>query len=676
MKREPTGDPAATEGGEDGDWLAYDCLICTNAIDLFGVFDCGHYTCAICAIRIFKFGKSNTDKCCPMCRSVTKDIKVMTTTPPDEYSFDMDTIRKIPFYAERTLRVSVESKEIIGRLEKLYAFLCPLPECWVDGAQEPFTNFGGLKEHLRTDHSVKYCPLCIDNRPSFLCEQLVYSDKEFDAHNKGKCAKDLHSFSGHPMCLFCGTRFYDGDQLLKHMQQAHFSCDVCNRGEFTFVFYKNRPKLLEHFSSSHKLCNHADCVQLDPMMRVFGSDIELVAHEQRVHGAAVRTVPLESLGFTYGTGRTSGRGHSSSVSPPPSATSAAEPATQNPATGRDVHATSIWFDYITHRDPVDLMPKTKHRTTAVAVKEAAHEVHLASQVIPDHYETPAVRAKLKRLVSRIETPSVAAEPVGSKKEAGSEPVHIPDNLSPEEYNAMLKLKLERFHLDRAKYDLLKKMSGEFLVNKLMATEYYRQLGQVFTRAQLDEVFEPLAYSLTNETKRAALIAARTMLNSAEERQRQEALRKEAEEKAKADLLKAKQTLGGWKAMPPAATAAKESSAAKGAQKAKKSVWAEKSEARLGGSAPVALVAPTTRNQLGFNVPPSLIGETPQAEVPAALLPAATAGSNGPRPARVLRVDPEDFPTLESTMPKGKAPPPPPKSTKKPQQLNAWLARKN
>ena len=677
MKRENSKDVAAAVSNTDtgvpeGEWLDYDCLICTNAIDVFGVYDCGHYSCAICALRIFKFGKNPSDRCCPMCRTPTKEIRVMQTPPDDEYSFDMEALKRIAFHFDKILRCSIETKPLKQRLEKLYTYVCPVAECWKDGEQEPFTHFAPLKEHLRNDHGLRYCGLCIDNRPSFLCEQVTYSDTELDNHNKGKCGKDPASFLGHPLCLFCSTRFYDGDALLKHMQSNHFSCDICNRGEFTFVFFKNRNKLLDHFMISHRLCEHPACIELDPMARVFANELELQHHEQRIHGAAPRAIPLESLGFQYQSHRP-GRGGRQSQSP--QAETSHDPS-ENPATGRDVTASTIWFDNNKGTmESVNMMPKTKGKTTLkkVAAGTQESEVQLASQVIPSHFEPIEVRDSLKRLAKRIAENTVVQPKTKAEEEAAAAEAArpaVPDNLTIEEYNAMLKEKLTKY-LSKSVFEDFKKLSSDFIANRLMATEYYKKMTGIFSKEQLEDVFPPLAYSLTNDTKRAALIAARSMLNSKEQQQREERERQEAIEKAKAETQKSKQTLGGWKKpLTETAQAPKLGSAAKGAAKAANagSVWQQKSLERKKPT----LASPTESSSR----PSAFLGETSTANVPAALL----SGPQNMQRLQPAHVDPDDFPSLGGRT----VPPPAPRATaagggkkggnKRPQPVNAWFAR--
>ena len=64
----------------------------------------------------------------------------------------------------------------------------------------------------------------------FVCEQLLYSKSQLDRHNRqgdetGPLAEG--GFKGHPLCKFCKQRFYDSQELFRHMESAHEHCFVC-----------------------------------------------------------------------------------------------------------------------------------------------------------------------------------------------------------------------------------------------------------------------------------------------------------------------------------------------------------------------------------------------------------------------------------------------------------------
>ena len=63
-------------------------------------------------------------------------------------------------------------------------------------------------------HTTSYlCTLCFDNRPLFISEQRVYSQKQLAAHLRSlpgsMTAAGGDKTGGHPLCTFCSTNFFD-----------------------------------------------------------------------------------------------------------------------------------------------------------------------------------------------------------------------------------------------------------------------------------------------------------------------------------------------------------------------------------------------------------------------------------------------------------------------------------
>ena len=325
-----------------------ECLLCADPCIFFGVFDCGHFSCGFCAIRIFSLSKEN--RSCPVCRHsskelvVTRDYKSLSTA---DHQFNVAVLKSKASITTTPLfsGVLVDGGDLVNYIEKMHGNACPDAACWQDGAQDMYGMRDRLREHLRKDHGMDYCGICLENKPAFLCEHKTYNNQgELDAHNRGLSIKDPASFTGHPPCAFCGSRrFYDGEGLLKHMQQNHITCDLCNSGEFIFTFYKNREKLLEHFESSHKLCQHPDCKDLDPMLRVFRSDFDLAAHLQNRHNIR-HNFTMESFAPAANSRGGNHNNHNTGSSS----------SNQAPASGANSFATKITFDFVNRKQILDL----------------------------------------------------------------------------------------------------------------------------------------------------------------------------------------------------------------------------------------------------------------------------------------------------------------------------------
>jgi hypothetical protein len=540
----------------------YDCLICAEPCTVFGVFSCGHYTCVTCALRIALLSKSG----CPVCREKKGKVIATRRRPVAEDGFDIAT----QFCDEKTsasggaslrlcqsLDCLVDGDAVLEYVSRLYEFVCPMVCCWDSGEQEPFSTMSMLQEHLRVDHKLSYCDICLRNRPAFLSEQMGFTEHEMDQHYRGTCSKkDPPSFLGHPPCRFCTIRLYDGEQLLKHMQHSHFSCDVCNTGEFTFTYYKNRAKLLEHFERCHKLCDHVDCANLDPMLRVFRSDMELQAHRQRVHGQAARGVALESLGFRFSVtdslaGGQQGASGGLAASSTGGAFGAGQPNQQA--------ASIITFDHVSRREQVDIFPtnqasrggnggkkggrkgqqrvddSTEEELVAAAIasveehkQSTSHRFH---QGIPPHYLSRKLRFEQIQHSSPAQASAahhhhqhspVKPQRLTAAPEATSDPRSFQKAL--EEHLRQMNPKL----LADFRY-----FSGEFLSGKVLAAEYYDALCKVFfpRPEALEAVFPILVGTLPVEGKRDALMQIRRM-RTAPEALRQEKAREEEEGKAR------------------------------------------------------------------------------------------------------------------------------------------------
>lgn len=77
-------------------------------------------------------------------------------------------------------------------------------------------------------------PPCSPPAQVFVCEQLLYNKSQLERHNRdgdeeGPLAGS--SFKGHPLCRFCRQRFYDSQELWKHMEAAHENCFLCRCGK-------------------------------------------------------------------------------------------------------------------------------------------------------------------------------------------------------------------------------------------------------------------------------------------------------------------------------------------------------------------------------------------------------------------------------------------------------------
>lgn len=85
------------------------------------------------------------------------------------------------------------------------------------------TGVKALKAHLRMEHGMTLCDLCVDNKRNF-----VYNLERFTPQGLKKHENDKQE--GHPMCEFCRPkRFYDIVKLHEHLNKEHYKCHICEK---------------------------------------------------------------------------------------------------------------------------------------------------------------------------------------------------------------------------------------------------------------------------------------------------------------------------------------------------------------------------------------------------------------------------------------------------------------
>ena len=456
------------------------CVVCCEPLESYGVLDCGHYLKDTCAVRLLMH--SSMAKC-PTCRQPVT-VAVLTQKPPrsqGHYSVQEIAAHKKKATLNKRLKVYIGDAEISNHLNLLTGFFCPVSSCWEtaeDGTQtqEPFLTMQDLHNHLLTEHKKKFCRICLENRPSFLSEIPVYTEKELDQHHRGKCQLDDNGFDGHPICLFCRHRHFDGEVLLKHMQAKHYSCDLCNTHEFTFIFYKDRAGLNAHFARDHHLCTHQDCCELDVMLRVYKTEFDLIAHRQRAHGEKSK-LDLNSFGFQFSA--------AASSYPATMAVAHMDPNGGGLANAASSHADKIFFDFNGRIESVSTVgDQTDRRGRDRAPNNKSNE---PKQINPA--DSGEANKKLKQ--------------------------ELMDILNAQDFNAF------------------KVSSANYLQGKIKSTEYFSvMISLIPDQKQLESISHLIITSIPDAEKREALTATKNMMLSEEATKRREI---EKEERKKQEL---------------------------------------------------------------------------------------------------------------------------------------------
>lgn len=149
------------------------------------------------------------------------------------------------------------------------------------------------------------CDLCTRNKRVFTHEHELFGDRELEKHMRHGDDKpgtaDQTGFKGHPLCGFCGERFYDDDKLYEHCRMKHERCFLCDRRDSRHPhYYLNYDALEDHFKKDHFLCSDREC--MEKKFVVFDTELDLQAHQLSEHqgkaaGRDARTVNISGFDF-------------------------------------------------------------------------------------------------------------------------------------------------------------------------------------------------------------------------------------------------------------------------------------------------------------------------------------------------------------------------------------------
>uniref|UniRef100_A0A383VLU4 RING-type E3 ubiquitin transferase n=1 Tax=Tetradesmus obliquus TaxID=3088 RepID=A0A383VLU4_TETOB len=261
------------------------CLVCADSLDYAGFGPCGHKDCCSRCVARLRFVME--DSKCMICKQECP--QVFFTRYMGDYTEGLapDEFQDLP--ARARAREVWELPEVAGYFDdqdhyKAIKSLCSYTHPMLPGAV--FGNLNSLKRKLTEAHKLHFCDLCIKGRKVFISEQVLYSKSDLERHmrtgdDEGPMAES--GFKGHPLCRFCRQRFYDGDELYKHMEGRHENCFICRRRDPNkFVYYKDYAELEEHFTGNHHPCPHPAC--LERKFVVFAEEAELKRHFATEHG--------------------------------------------------------------------------------------------------------------------------------------------------------------------------------------------------------------------------------------------------------------------------------------------------------------------------------------------------------------------------------------------------------
>ncbi|KAJ2845859.1 hypothetical protein IWW36_004612 [Coemansia brasiliensis] len=248
------------------------CFICADTVEFYAVGPCDHRTCFRCNLRLRELFKS---KACPYCKA---ELPMVIYTREAETEFADLQEHPLPF-EDKGLGIKFDCKEAYDATKHALQLNCPYRRCQYVAKD----GWKGLKTHVRDEHTLQFCDLCLKNKMSFAHEHRLFTKAQLRAHY---ARGDNTGFTGHPSCQFCRTSFYDNDQLFDHCRKKHEQCFICVRnGIGRQVYYANYNTLEEHFNSDHFPCRHPLC--LEKKFVVFENEIDLQSHELTEHKQAL-----------------------------------------------------------------------------------------------------------------------------------------------------------------------------------------------------------------------------------------------------------------------------------------------------------------------------------------------------------------------------------------------------
>lgn len=253
------------------DNLSSTCPLCYQNIKIYAIGPCDHIICHVCSTRMRVVCKQMY---CPVCRADLPQVVFMEK----QHLYSGIITHRFP--RDRETHIFFQNNRIRLEYYKLLSHGCQLcPD------RAPDKTFKALQDHMRKEHELFYCDLCVEHLQIFTSERKSYPRRELAMHRRKGDADDK-SYRGHPLCEFCDKRYFDKDELLRHLRRDHYFCHFCESTGISNQFYSDYDNLREHFRAEHFLCEEGDC-RYQEFSHAFSSDIDFKAHIAAVHSRSM-----------------------------------------------------------------------------------------------------------------------------------------------------------------------------------------------------------------------------------------------------------------------------------------------------------------------------------------------------------------------------------------------------
>ncbi|XP_068063400.1 E3 ubiquitin-protein ligase ZNF598 [Anomalospiza imberbis] len=261
------------------------CVLCCGELDVVALGRCEHPICYRCSVRMRALCGV---RYCAVCREELRQVVFGRKLP----SFSSIALQQLQH--EKKYDIYFMDAEVYALYRKLLQHECPLcPDA------KPFNTFADLEQHMRKQHELFCCKLCVKHLKIFTYERKWYSRKDLARHRIHGDPDDT-SHRGHPLCKFCDERYLDNDELLKHLRRDHYFCHFCD-SEGAQEYYSDYEYLREHFREKHFLCEEGRCSS-EQFTHAFRTEIDYKAHKSACHSksrAEARQNRHIDLQFTY-----------------------------------------------------------------------------------------------------------------------------------------------------------------------------------------------------------------------------------------------------------------------------------------------------------------------------------------------------------------------------------------
>ncbi|XP_060116991.1 E3 ubiquitin-protein ligase ZNF598 [Heteronotia binoei] len=276
----PPPSPAPSRGSEGPC-----CVLCCGELEVVALGRCEHPICYRCSVRMRALCGV---RYCAVCREELAQVvfgRKLTS---------FSTIPLNQLQHEKKYDIYFTDAKVYALYRKLLQHECPLcPDA------RPFATVVELEQHMRKQHELFCCRLCVKHLKIFTYERKWYSRKDLARHRIHGDPDDT-SHRGHPLCKFCDERYLDNDELLKHLRRDHYFCHFCD-SEGAQEYYSDYEYLREHFREKHFLCEEGRC-STEQFTHAFRTEIDYKAHKTACHSknrAEARQNRQIDLQFNY-----------------------------------------------------------------------------------------------------------------------------------------------------------------------------------------------------------------------------------------------------------------------------------------------------------------------------------------------------------------------------------------